>query len=73
MLPTRLLNNTNFMKIFDHERFTFCMETLEFRGEFKWNGYPSGNSPQQKAIPLEVQPFSHFYRNDRYFLYYLFG
>ena len=68
MLPARLLNNTNFMK----SALPFVWKTREFRGELKWNGYPGGNFPQQKVIPFEVQPFSHFYRNDRNFLYYLF-
>ena len=51
----------------------FVWKTREFRGELKWNGYPGGNFPQQKVIPFEVQPFYHLYRNDRNFLYYLFG
>ena len=28
---------------------------------------------RKKVIPLEVLPFSRFYRNDRNFLYHLFG
>ena len=34
--------------------------------------HPGGNFPE-KVIPFEVLPFSRFYRNDRNFLYHLFG
>ena len=32
-----------------------------------------GNFPEKKVIPFKVLPFSRFYRNDRNFLYHLYG
>ena len=49
------------------------MENPEIRGEFKWSGSPWWKFSGKKGIPLEVLPFSRFYRNNRNFLYYLFG
>ena len=50
------------------------MENLEISGENS-NGtvQPGGNFPEKKVIPFEVIPFYPFYRNDRNFLYHLFG
>ena len=41
----------------------------------KSNGtvHPGGNFPEKKVIPFEVVPFSRSYRNNRNFLYHLFG
>ena len=36
-------------------------------------GHPGGNFTGKKVIPFEVLPSSRFYRNDRNFLYHLFG
>ena len=35
--------------------------------------HPGGKFPEKKVIPFEVLPFPRFYRNDRNFLYHLFG
>ena len=35
--------------------------------------HPGGNFPGKKVIPFEVKYFCRFYRNDRIFLYHLFG
>ena len=52
---------------------TICMETWKFQGEFKWNGLSRWKFSSKKVIHFEVLPFSLSYRNDRNFLYHLFG
>ena len=56
------------------KRLLFIWKTRKFR-EKKSNGsvHSGGNFPGKKVIPFEVLPFSHFYGNDRNFLYRLFG
>ena len=56
-----------------NERLPFVWKTRKFRGEFKWNGSSRWKFSGKKVIPFEVLPFSRFYRNDRNFLYHLFG
>ena len=51
----------------------FVWKTRKSRGEFKWNGSSRSKFSGKKVIPFEVLPFSRFYRNDRNFLYHLFG
>ena len=55
------------------ERLPFVWKTRKFRGEFKWNGSSRWKFSGKKVIPFEVLPFSRSYRNDRNFLYHLFG
>ena len=57
----------------DIERFTLVWTTRKFREELKWNGSSRWKFSGKKVIPFEVLPFSRFYRNDRNFLYHLFG
>ena len=54
-----------------NERLPFVWKTWKFRGKFKWNG--SSVFRGKKVMPFEVLHFSSFYRNDRNFLYHLFG
>ena len=68
MLPTRLLNNTNFMKIFDHERFTFCMENLGIPGRIQMELLSRWKFPATKSNTFRGTTLFPFY-----FLYYLFG
>ena len=50
------------------------MENPEISGkEVKWNYSFQWKFSGKKVIPFEVLPFSHFYGNDRNFLYHLFG
>ena len=55
------------------ERLPFVWKTRKFREEFNWNGSSRWKFSGKKVIPFEVLPFSRFYRNDRNFLYHLFG
>ena len=57
----------------DIERFTLVWTTRKFREELKWNGSSRWKFSGKKVIPFEVLPFSRSYRNDRNFLYHLFG
>ena len=57
----------------DIERFTLVWKTRKFREELKWNGSSRWKFSGKKVIPFEVLPFSRSYRNDRNFLYHLFG
>ena len=53
---------------------TIYMENAELPGkEVKWNCSFRRKFSAYKVIPFEVLPFSHFYGNDRNFLYHLFG
>ena len=54
---------------------TICMENPEILGRIhdKWNGSTPVKFSRKIVIPFEVLPFSRFYRNDRNFLYHLFG
>ena len=55
------------------ERLPFVWKTRKCRGEFKWNGSSWWKFSGKKVIPFEVLPFPRCYRNDRNFLYHLFG
>ena len=57
----------------DPERLPFVWKTRKLRGKFKWSGSSRWKVSGKKVIPFEVLPFPRFYRNDRNFLYHLFG
>ena len=65
--------NWHFKKKFLQRALPFVWKTRKSRGEFKWNGSSRSKFSGKKVIPFEVLPFSRFYRNDRNFLYHLFG
>ena len=53
---------------------TFCMEDPETPGKIQMERFiPVESFRKKKVIPFEVLPFPRFYRNDRNFLYHLFG
>ena len=52
---------------------TFCMENPQIPGRIQMDGSSRSKFSGKKVIPFEVLPFSRFYRNDRNFLYHLFG
>ena len=54
-------------------RSPFVWKTRKLQGEFKWNGSSRWKFSGKKVIPFEVKYFCRFYRNDRIFLYHLFG
>ena len=60
-------NSTN------NERLPFVWKTRKFRGEFKCNGSSRWKFSGKKVMPFEVLLFYRFCRNDRNFLYHLFG
>ena len=55
------------------ERLPFVWKTRKFRGEFEWSGSSRVKFSGKKVIPFEVLPSFRFYRNNRNFLYHLFG
>ena len=72
-LPITIHFTVNTEFILNNERLPFVWKTRKFRGEFKWNGSSRWKFSGKKVIPFQVLPFSLFYRNDRNFLYHLFG
>ena len=52
---------------------TGCMENPETPGRIKLERFILVEISRKKVIPFEVLSFSRFYRNDRNFLYRLFG
>ena len=55
------------------ERLPFVWKTRKFRGELEWSGSSRVKFSGKKVIPFEVLPFFRFYRNNRNFVYHLFG
>ena len=55
------------------ERLPFARKNRLFQWDYKWNGSSQRKISGKKGIPLQVLPFSRFYRNDRNFLYHLSG
>ena len=56
-----------------HGALTICMENPEIPGRIQMERFIRWKFSEKKVIPFEVLPFSPFYRNDRNFLYHLFG
>ena len=52
---------------------TICMENPEIPWRIQMERFIPVEIFRKKVIPFEVLPFSRFYRNDRNFLYHLFG
>ena len=52
---------------------TICMENPEIPGRIQMERFIPLEVFRKKVIPFEVLPFSRSYRNDRNFLYHLFG
>ena len=49
------------------------MEKPEIPGRIQMERFIPVEISRKKGIPFEVLPFSHFYGNDRHFLYHMFG
>ena len=49
------------------------MENPEIPGRIQMERFIPVEIFREKVIPFEVLPFSRFYRNNRNFLYHLFG
>ena len=56
-----------------HGALTICMENPEIPGRIQMERFIPVEIFRKKGIPFEILPFSRFYRNDRNFLYHLFG
>ena len=52
---------------------TICMENPKIPGRIQMERFIPVEIFRKKVIRFEVLPFSRFYRNDRNFLYHLFG
>ena len=52
---------------------TICMENPEILGRIQMERFIPLEVFRKKVIPFEGLPFSRSYRNDRNFLYHLFG
>ena len=52
---------------------TICIENPEIPGRIQMERFIPVEVFRKKVIPFEVLPFSRSYRNDRNFLYQLFG
>ena len=50
-----------------------CMENPEIPGRIQMERFIPGEIFRKKSNTFQVLPFSRFYRNDRNFLYHLFG
>ena len=71
MLPERL--TAVYHALTTKGALTICMENLEFPGRIQMERFIPVEIFRKKVIPFEVLPFSRSYRNDRNFLYHLFG
>ena len=54
-----------------NERLSICMENLEIPGRIQMERFIPVEIFRKKVIPLEVLPFSCFYRNEQNLLYHL--
>ena len=52
---------------------TICMENPKIPGRIQMEWFIPVEVFRKKVIPFEVLPFYRFYRNDRNFLFHLFG
>ena len=75
-IPTPMNPTTGFTLCFFKQQsgaLTICMENPKIPGRIRMERFIPVEIFREKVIPFEVLPFSRSYRNDRNFLYHLFG
>ena len=75
-IPTPMNPTTGFTLCFFKQQsgaLTICMENPKIPGRIQMERFIPVEIFRKKVIPFEVLPFSRSYRNDRNFLYHLFG